>query len=350
LDAQEGVSGAKVLYLGNKLQGHGCTPTGVEYLSDLLEKEGYQVEAASDLRFAPFRLIHMVLAVLRNRNSDIVLIDTYSSLAFYFALINGVLLSWLSVPFVLVLRGGNLPARANESRRLLSLLAGRAAQSVSVSIYLQEKLLPYVQSTYIPNPIEISRYRFKERPSPRPRLLWVRSLHRVYDPAIAIRIISRLSREMPDASLTLVGPDKDGSRAILQEMARVGGVASRVKFTGKLSKEEWIGLSQTCDIFINTTTVDNMPVSVVEAMALGLPVVSTNVGGMPYLIENEVDGLLVAQGDCDAFCAAIKRIVSEPGLSLRLTQNARKKVESFDSALVLQQWRKLINGIVQSRS
>ena len=66
-----------------------------------------------------------------------------------------------------------------------------------------------------------------------------------------------------------------------------------MNFTGKLSKQEWRDLSKDYNVFINTTNFDNTPVSVIEAMALGIPVVSTNVGGLPFLITDKVDGVLV---------------------------------------------------------
>ena len=80
----------------------------------------------------------------------------------------------------------------------------------------------------------------------------------------------------------MVGPDKDGSLEKTKQYAKEKGVLHRVRFTGGLSKTEWIELSKDYNIFINTTNVDNTPVSVMEAMALGFPVISTNVGGVPF--------------------------------------------------------------------
>ena len=85
-----------------------------------------------------------------------------------------------------------------------------------------------------------------------------------------------------DATLAMIGPDVDGSLTKVKDLARKKNLD--VNFTGKLSKPEWINYSKDFNVFINTTNFDNTPVSVIEAMALGLPVVSTNVGGMPFLI------------------------------------------------------------------
>ena len=98
-------------------------------------------------------------------------------------------------------------------------------------------------------------------------------------------------------------------------------------------------------MFINTTNVDNTPVSVIEAMALGLPVVSTNVGGIPFLLEDGVDALLVEPNDQEAMCRAIERLKSDPELVKQLTLNARKKVENFDWEVVKHQWKKLFDEL-----
>ena len=96
------------------------------------------------------------------------------------------------------------------------------------------------------------------------------------------------------------------------------------------------------DIFLNTTNFDNTPVSVLEAMACGLSVVSTNVGGIPFLLEHEVDSLLVPPDQPTLMANAVQRLLSEPGLATRLSQVARHKVEKFDWEFVLPLWLEII--------
>src|SRR5690606_1118742 len=96
------------------------------------------------------------------------------------------------------------------------------------------------------------------------------------------------------------------------------------------------------NIFINTTNFDNMPVSVMEAMALGLPIISTNVGGMPFLIENGHDGILVNPNNLDGFVAAVQRLVAHPHEALRIAENAREKVEQFDWMVNKKNWLSLL--------
>jgi glycosyltransferase involved in cell wall biosynthesis len=336
----------KLVYIGNKLSAYGFTPTGVEYLGELLREGGHEVVQASDIRNTLARLFHMVVTIIRNPDAKVVLIDTYSSSAFYFALICGYTAFLLRQPFILILRGGDLPTRISRNPGLVKGLFRKAASVVSVSLFLQKSFDTFFSTRYIPNTIPLSQYAFKKRKLVRPKLLWVRSLHSVYNPSLALKVLKLLSLKYEDASLTMVGPDKEGLLDNLRQEAHSLGIYERVSFTGKLSKREWIGLSEKSDVFINTTHFDNMPVSVIEAMALGLPVVSTSVGGVPFLISHEVNGMLVPDANPEAMMAAIDRLIQEPDLVLTITVAARQRAALFDSSIVLSQWNKLLDEVV----
>ncbi len=92
-----------------------------------------------------------------------------------------------------------------------------------------------------------------------------------------------------------------------------------------------------------TTIFDNTPVSVIEAMALGLPVVGTNVGGIPYLVEDGKSGLLVPKGDAKAMCQAIKKLLSDNVWASTRSENARKKAEQFDWEVIKLKWIELLS-------
>lgn len=335
-----------VLYLGNKLSKHGYTMTTIETLAPLLEGLGYRVNSLSDKKSKIFRLIAMVWSVIKNRsNVGVVLIDTYSTLGFFYALAGGVLCRIMRIDYIPILHGGNLPERLVQSPHLSRLLFGHSKVNVAPSRYLKEQFIQHGFPTiYIPNSIQLERYMFKKREAIKLNLLWVRSMHQIYNPQMAIKVVQQLLSEFDDVNLCMIGPDKDGSLASCQNLVNDLNLQSRVKLTGGLTKEEWIAKSDNYDLFINTTTFDNMPVSVIEAMALGFPVVSTNVGGLPWLLEDGEDALLVDSDDVDAMVDAIKRIYGDPGLAAKLSVNARRKSESFDWTSVSLQWRNVISN------
>jgi glycosyltransferase involved in cell wall biosynthesis len=143
----------------------------------------------------------------------------------------------------------------------------------------------------------------------------------------------------------MVGPDKDGSLELCETLAKTLHVEKQVTFAGLLPRDEWVKLAENHDIFINTTNFDNLPVSVVEAMALGLITISTNVGGVPYLVENKQNGLLVEPNDKAAFVAAIFDVLNNAELCKKLRVAARRKAEEFDWNNIKVEWNKLFSSI-----
>src|SRR5690606_8905459 len=268
--------------------------TSIVVLGRLLEKEGYILYYASSLYNMFFRLFDMIFKVIKYRNKiDFILIDTYSTLNFYYALIISQLGRWFNLPYIPVLRGGHLPHRLKTHPRLCRMLFGNAHVNVAPSRYLKDAFEGegYAHVVYIPNTISIKDYPFKTRAFEHPKLLWVRSFSNSYNPSRAVEVLNALQATGLDASLCMVGLDADGTLKDVTALAEDLNV--EVTFTGKLPKQDWVRLAEDYNIFINTTTIDNTPVSVIEAMALGLPVVSTNVGGMPFLIKDKHHGLLV---------------------------------------------------------
>ena len=331
-----------VLYVGNALSGKGKTVTPIETLSEHL-REICHVKIASRKTNIVLRLLDMIYLVLKNRYwTDVVLIDTYSTLNFNYAVIISGICRAFKIEYIPILHGGNLENRLKNYPKLSASLFKNAKCLVSPSKFLKSKFEAYGYSNviYIPNCIELNNYKFQHREIENIKLLWVRSFSEIYNPKLAVMVLETLIAKGHKAELTMVGPDIDGSLIEVENLAREKNL--RVNFTGKLSKKDWIALSQQHNIFINTTNFDNMPVSVIEAMALGLLVVSTNVGGLPYLIENNKEGFLVEPNNADAMVNSILQLKKDNRFKNTLVVNARTKAESFDWESVKQQWKSLL--------
>jgi glycosyltransferase involved in cell wall biosynthesis len=197
-----------------------------------------------------------------------------------------------------------------------------------------------------PNALDLSAYSFRLRQHCRPKLVWLRAFCEIYNPSLAPRALALLAADFRDINLTMIGPDKgDGSLQAMRQVAADAGVSERIVLPGKVARSEVPVWLDKGDLFLNTTDVDNTPVSVMEAMACGLCVVSTNVGGIPYLLEHERDALLIPPNDPTAMAAAVKRILTEPDLAEYLSRNARQKVEQFDWSVVLPKWERLFDSV-----
>lgn len=333
-----------ILYLGNQLSNQTGKFTYMEGLTKLLEKEGFKVRMRSQQSNQILRLLSMIWAVLSySRYAQVVIIDTYSTTAFWFAYLCAQLCWLLKVPYVPILHGGNLPQRLEHNPKLCQHLFAKAKVNVAPSAYLMQyfKTAGYTNIKHIPNTIAINDYTYRKREIIQPKLLWVRSFAHLYNPLLALKVLKALLKSYPNAKLSMVGPFKDDSIEICKKFAQQHQLP--VTFTGGMEKKDWLAYAKDFDIFINTTNVDNTPVSVIEAMALGLPVVSTNVGGLPYLLEDRKDALLVAPKNIQAMLNAITELLTQPHLVKELTQSARQKAENFDWEQVKQAWVKVIN-------
>lgn len=332
-----------LLYIGNKLSNSNSTLTTIETLGKALEQEGFNVKYASSFNNKILRVVHMLWEVIKNRNSlDYVLIDTYSTLNFYYAYLVSQLCQILKIKYVPILHGGNLPSRLENSPKLCKTIFNYAYKNVSPSEYIkknfEEKGIHNI--ICIPNTIEIEKYLYLPKVIDNIKLLWVRSFSEIYNPKLAIDILQKFKRIYPDISLTMVGPEKDGSLEQTKKYASIKGV--EVVFTGKLSKQQWLKIAHDHNVFINTTNFDNMPVSVIEAMALGLPVVSTNVGGMPFLITSSYDGILVPPNNPDAFVKEIGKLKNNKDFLFKIVENARVKAVNYSWSASKNKWLELL--------
>lgn len=286
----------------------------------------------------------MVYSLVRYHNKvDYVLIDTYSTTNFWYAVVIARLCEVLKVPYIPILHGGNLPARLEASKGICKRLFGKAQVNIAPSYYLYDAFAKagFSNLKHIPNSIEIAKYPFKKRIHIAPNLLWVRAFAQIYNPLMALEVLKIVRLSYPNARLTMIGPDKDGSLRSCQDLAAQDDLP--VFFTGKLSKKEWVHRSQEYDLFINTTNFDNTPVSVIEAMALGLPIVSTNVGGLPYLIKDGIDGLLCPPNDPHQFAGHLLDLLKNHEKAAHLSSRGRLKAAQFDWSVVKELWREVLS-------
>lgn len=335
-----------IVYIGNSASMSGLTMTTMDTLSRDLESLGYVVKKSKSMQNKAFRLLAMLQCVFLNRNwADIVLIDTYSTLNFYYATTVASLCRNFNIPYITILHGGNLPARLKQSPKKSQKLFKNAYLTIAPSAYLVSafKKEGYKTPTYIPNTIILKNYPFLQREKISAKLLWVRSFSKIYNPMLALQIVEKLNSLNIEVSLTMVGPEKDGSKAICEQYALKNNLP--VKFTGLLSKSEWIKLSTEHDLFINTTNFDNMPVSVIEAMALGMPIISTNVGGVGYIIEHGKNAMLVPPNTADKFVETIVSLLEHPENVHALSKNARKYSEQFDWKQVKEYWIRILDSL-----
>jgi len=194
----------------------------------------------------------------------------------------------------------------------------------------------------IPNIVDESQFSFRVRRPLRPHLVCTRGFHPYYCVDVVVRAFAEVQKTFPDARLDLVGggPLEADIRNLVRQ-TRVTGV----NFKGVAAHSEIGRFYDEADIFINASRLDNMPVSVLEAFASGMPVVSTEPEGMRYLVEQGRTGLLSPPGDATALAQNVMRVLRDPELADRLVSSARQEFQRYSWPVVREQWLQVYRAL-----
>lgn len=238
-------------------------------------------------------------------------------------------------PVVVNYRGGEAEAFFTSSRASVGASMRRASAVIVPSGFLEAVFSRFgFACSVVPNIINLER--FNPRPEAdgpsAPHVLIARNLEPIYDNATALRAFALVRAQHPKARLTVAGSGP--LREQLGELARELGIGEVVTFTGRVENIAMAALYRGADVMVNPSLVDNMPNSVLESLASGVPVVSTKVGGVPYIVEDGVTALLVPPQDPEAMAAAILRIANDPGLAHGLRERGLRHVQQFTWAHV----------------
>ena len=188
------------------------------------------------------------------------------------------------------------------------------------------------------NLIETDRFRFRERMTLRPVFLSNRNFEKHYGVDCVLRAFARIQNHSPQAQLIIAG---DGSeRASLEQLARDLNLQN-TEFIGRVGHEKVTELYDAADIFLNGSSIDNQPLSLLEAFACGLPVVTTDAGGIPDMVVTEKTGLVVPVGEYEQLAAGALRLLDDSILAQGLIQQAREECRKYRWEAVRDDWLKL---------
>lgn len=184
----------------------------------------------------------------------------------------------------------------------------------------------------VPNIIDLGRFADNRRcanasAASCPRLLVARNLEPIYDNMTALRAFRIVRQSYPAASLIIAGSGPE--REALERLAAQLDLSDAVTFTGRVENEDMPRLYASADIMLNPSLADNMPISVLEALAAGVPVVTTNVGGIPHLVEHGKTALLIPPQDPAAMAAAIMALLGNPRKAERMRQAGAESVRQY---------------------
>jgi len=189
-------------------------------------------------------------------------------------------------------------------------------------------------ASIVPNIID-DRFQYRPRIILQPRLICARTLSPDYGIDVVLNAFSLVQSQHPEASLYVVG--EGPLRRKLEAQARALGL-SGVEFCGRVPNDQMPEWYERADIFLNASVVDNAPLSMLEAFACGLPVVTTAAGGIPLMVSHEETALVAPVGDAQALADHVLRLLRGPALAAKLARHAHEQLAAHRWSSVREKW------------
>ncbi|WP_208022029.1 glycosyltransferase [Pseudomaricurvus hydrocarbonicus] len=268
---------------------------------------------------------------------------------------------WRGKPVIVNYRGGKADQFLKKSSIWLKPTLGKASSLVVPSGFLEQVFENHgFEAMVIPNIIDTERFRPFLQPQFRPpakdalaparitdcrddsktwKIIVVRNLEAIYGIDTAIQAIAALKDDGFRLHLSIAGSGPEEFK--LKNLIAKLQLQDDVTLLGRLDREQVQSLYHEADIFVNASRVDNMPNSLLESMACGLAIVTTNAGGIPWMVTDEETALMVNVDDHLGMAIAIKRLMEDDGLRGRLQNQGLELIQQYRWDRVKQQWLRL---------
>lgn len=317
----------KILLICNYKPGVGGISGQVDLLQKYLRSEGHSADIFST-KTSVLRRLLLPLQLLREaRGYDVLHIHCCSGWGFLPAVVGITVSRWLKKRIMLTYHGGGGEKFFDEHPRLVQHFLTRTDANIVLSGFLakifDKHQLPY---TIIPNIIELDDSQFRLRETIRPRFICTRAHETLYNIPCILKAFQLVQEEIPEASLVLVGDGSEHEKLMkLSQELKLNNVA----FSGKVDNQDIYHYLDHSDIFLSSPMVDNMPVSVLEAMNTGLLVISSCVGGVSYIIKNNSTGLLFESDNHEELAQKMLWAVANQTVTKTIIQQAHRAVGDY---------------------
>lgn len=322
----------KVLLITNYKKGTGGISGQVEMLQKNLGTEGIIADIFNTKGSVLYRLFCKRNLLKKVTSYDVLHVHCCSKVGFFPAIVGVSAGQKLGKKVVLTYHGGGAEEFFRKHTRLVRHFLLKTDTNIVLSGFLGRVFDKYqIPYTIIPNVIELDASRFRQRDQIKPNFISIRTLSPLYNIECILRAFKRVKQQIPEATLRIVG---DGpSRANLEEMVKSEDIKD-VTFIGRVDNTEIYNQLDRADIMLSSPTIDNMPVSILEAFNAGLLVISSNVGGVPYMIEDGVNGLLFSSdNDIDLSSKMLDSVINK--------EPSTQMIEKAHASLQQYSWKKV---------
>lgn len=329
----------------------GAVKTQGEYLYELLAENNVNAQIVSDHRGFIKRIIQTCLTILKLPKKSNLIIQVYGTKSLYLEWLSAIIGIWKSHNIILTLHGGDIPNMYSNSKFKQYFFNGlfkNASIITAPSEYLFVGLrevgatLNDNKLTIIKNFINLEDYSIDDEVTKKDSIFWMRAFHDVYNPSLALNCLKELKNAGYNFKLYMAGPDQGLLEQTIKEIKELK-LDDDVILLGKIDNSLKSEIASKCFVYLNTTKIDNSPVSFLEMMALGLPIVSTNVGGIKYWVENNKNALLAENNTAIELMQNIEILYKNESTFNAIRNNNFEKVKEFSKESVLKDWLKTLS-------
>lgn len=326
----------RILFISNYKPGTGGISGQVEILQRKLRGEGFVADIFNTKGSVCYRLV--LFRKLRNigKEYEVFHIHCCSGWGFLPAVVGIRVGRRLGKRVVLTYHGGGAAEFFAKHHRLVTRYLIKTDTNIVLSGFLGQVFDTYqIPYTVIPNIIELDGTKFRKREVLCPRFISIRTLNPLYNIPCIIRAFAIVKQQLPEATLTIVGggPDRLALEQLVRDMRLQG-----VEFVGRVENQDIYKYLDRADIMLSAPHIDNMPVSLLEGFNAGLLVISSRVGGVPYMIEDGVNGMLFEDDNSQQLAEKMQ---------LAVASDFSKMIESARAGLSHYSWANIRTQILQ---
>lgn len=317
----------KILFVTNYKPGVGGISGQVEILQQKLQEESLVADIFSTKRPFLQRLLSPLILLLQGKKYDVFHVHCCSGWGFLPAVVGVSVGRRLKKRVILTYHGGGANDFLARHKRLVRRYLNKTDTNIVLSGFLGQVFDKYqIPYTIIPNIIELDESHFRQRNPIQPHFICIRTLDPLYNHFCIIKAFQLVKQQVPNSTLTLVGGGT--IRAELEQFVKEQNVQD-VTFTGRVDNSQIHDYLKRADIMLSAPFVDNMPVSLLEAFNAGLLVISTNVGGVPFMITHGRNGLLVDSDNFQQLASQMLYAINHQQESQDMIHQAFQDIKSY---------------------
>ncbi len=317
----------KILLISNYVEGVGGISVQVKLLRDLLRGEGYVCDVLSTKGSIAKRIKAAIALLSKGRKYDVFHIHACSDRGFLPAILGINIGRLLKKRIVLTFHGGGAEGFFKRKQGLVKRYLSRTSANIVLSGFIGRVFDQYeIPYKVVPNILESDDSAFRARTEIKPKFISIRSFSETYNIKCTLEAFDVVKKKYPDASLTLLG---DGPLRLELEQYVIDHHLQNVTFVGQVPNTEIYRYLDDADIMVSSSRFDNMPVSVLEGFKAGLLVIASNVGGVPYMIEDGKNGLLFDSDNDAQMAEKMIAAVEQPEASIRMIERARHCLDDY---------------------